>query len=170
MEPRPTAIIGAFFSHDGRNVVKPFASQSCETKTRSKNGLRRKLVFLSYHRPEEVQTMTALLPRRSSMVVSVVSLLLLLLSSWLLCVCEATIAADYDGAINSIASEQSPNSIGSLGTTPHAKVVQLTTSDFDAHVTLGGDALWLIKFYAPWCGHCVKLAPILDDVAPFLAG
>jgi hypothetical protein len=37
MEPRPTAIIGAFFSHDGRNVVKPFASQSCETKTRSKN-------------------------------------------------------------------------------------------------------------------------------------
>jgi thiol-disulfide isomerase/thioredoxin len=111
--------------------------------------------------------MTALLPRRSSMV-SVVSLLLLLLSSLWFCVCEAAISDD--GAINNIASEQSSNSIGSLGVTPHAKVVQLTTSDFDAHVTLGGDALWLIKFYAPWCGHCVKLAPILDNVAPFLAG
>jgi thiol-disulfide isomerase/thioredoxin len=111
--------------------------------------------------------MTALLlRRRSSMVVSVVSLVLLLLSSpWLFCICEAAIA-DNVGAINNIASEQSSG----LGTTPHAKVVQLTTSDFDAHVKLGGDALWLIKFYAPWCGHCVKLAPILDNVAPFLAG
>ena len=48
MEPRHNAIIGAFFSHYGCNVVEPFASQSCETKTRSKNALRRKLVFLSY--------------------------------------------------------------------------------------------------------------------------
>ena len=114
--------------------------------------------------------MTALLPRRRSMVISVVSLVLLLLSSSWFCVCEAEIADLDDGAINNVASEQSSNSIGTLGTTPHAKVVQLTTTDFDAHVTLGGDALWLIKVYATWCGHCVKLAPILDDVAPFLAG
>ena len=55
-------------------------------------------------------------------------------------------------------------------TTPRAEVVQLTASDFDARVALGGDALWLIEFYAPWCGHCVRLAPILEDVAPILAG
>ena len=48
MEPRPNTIIGAFYGHDGCNVVEPFASQSCEVRTRLKNALRQKLVFLSY--------------------------------------------------------------------------------------------------------------------------
>ncbi|KAL9187144.1 hypothetical protein ACHAXT_010864 [Thalassiosira profunda] len=54
--------------------------------------------------------------------------------------------------------------------TPHATVVKLRTKDFDDHLKDPANGLWLLKFYAPWCGHCKKLEPVLDAVAPFLAG
>ena len=31
-----------------------------------------------------------------------------------------------------------------------SNVVELTTSNFGKT----SDGLWLLKFYAPWCGHC----------------
>jgi protein disulfide-isomerase A6 len=37
------------------------------------------------------------------------------------------------------------------------EVVALTESDFEKHV--GQDRGALVEFYAPWCGHCKKLAP-----------
>lgn len=46
-------------------------------------------------------------------------------------------------------------------------VVVLTTSNFE-ELTSKGE--WYLKFYAPWCGHCKRLAPIYDDVATQLKG
>ncbi|KAH7639770.1 Protein disulfide-isomerase A6 [Dermatophagoides farinae] len=48
-------------------------------------------------------------------------------------------------------------------------VIELTESNFDEKV-LKSDDLWLVEFYAPWCGHCKNLAPIWAEVATELKG
>ena len=48
-------------------------------------------------------------------------------------------------------------------------VVQLTDENFDEHVTNSTD-FWMIKFYSPYCGHCIKLAPKWEEAATALKG
>ena len=38
----------------------------------------------------------------------------------------------------------------------------------DKFLSVSRDGFWLVKFYAPWCGHCKKLEPVWKHVAQSL--
>jgi len=44
-------------------------------------------------------------------------------------------------------------------------LAKLTVDTFDAHV---GQGVHFIKFFAPWCGHCQRMAPAWDQLAKAL--
>nr|XP_015802901.2 protein disulfide-isomerase A6 isoform X1 [Nothobranchius furzeri] len=48
-------------------------------------------------------------------------------------------------------------------------VIELTPSNFNREV-IQSDSLWLVEFYAPWCGHCQSLAPEWKKAATALKG
>lgn len=49
------------------------------------------------------------------------------------------------------------------------QVIELTPQNFDKLVTETAET-WLVKFYAPWCGHCKSSAPAFSKAAKKLDG
>ena len=47
--------------------------------------------------------------------------------------------------------------------------MELTEANFKKLV-LGSDDMWLVEFFAPWCGHCKNLAPHWSKAAGELKG
>ncbi|XP_063831856.1 protein disulfide-isomerase A6 homolog [Ostrinia nubilalis] len=48
-------------------------------------------------------------------------------------------------------------------------VIELTPNNFDKLV-LNSDEVWIVEFYAPWCGHCKNLVPEYKKAARALKG
>jgi protein disulfide-isomerase A6 len=51
----------------------------------------------------------------------------------------------------------------------NSDVVKLTTSNFNKDVVNSAD-IWMVEFYAPWCGHCKQLTPQWEKAAKALKG
>ena len=45
-----------------------------------------------------------------------------------------------------------------------AEVLEVNEQNFEAEV-LKSDKLTVVDFWAPWCGYCIKLSPVIEQIS-----
>uniref|UniRef100_A0ABD2XFG9 Protein disulfide-isomerase A6 homolog n=1 Tax=Trichogramma kaykai TaxID=54128 RepID=A0ABD2XFG9_9HYME len=89
-----------------------------------------------------------------------------------------TAAGLVDAALNAASQKARANIHGgskkssdskSGGSKDNKDVVELTDENFE-ELVMGSEDMWLVEFYAPWCGHCKNLAPQWASAATELKG
>ncbi len=50
-----------------------------------------------------------------------------------------------------------------------SEVLHVNDADFES-IVVNSDIPILLDFWAPWCGPCKMIAPVLDELAPEFAG
>ncbi|XP_076282256.1 protein disulfide-isomerase A6 homolog CaBP1 isoform X2 [Lasioglossum baleicum] len=73
-----------------------------------------------------------------------------------------------DAVLNAITSK-SKKGLGGAKSKDSKDVIELTDENFDK-IVMNSEDMWLVEFYAPWCGHCKNLAPIWASAATELKG
>ncbi|CAH1153384.1 unnamed protein product [Phaedon cochleariae] len=79
------------------------------------------------------------------------------------------VEAGLKAARSKVKASLDGGSSGSSSDSGDDDVIELTDSNFDKLV-LKSDDLWLVEFFAPWCGHCKNLAPHWSKAARELKG